>query len=250
MKLSGDETMFMSGSNESGHVKGKGCVTKGNKNISRPMYGGGRYSLVPDTEILNGPKSGRMAVETTHNCGIDNPLNHGAGTQFGGNYSSLEEGNAVYGFDSANALKGVPKGAFSYAPITEKSHTSCNTVTVGGYRKKHRITKHKKRKHKRKGGKSRKKTRKSRSKSHNKKHKAHKKRKTRGLKRHKKNKTRKNKMKGGYHQFNSNVPNSAMYSFSPSVSSGAGSLASPMPYVKNNNCSDVYNHYTKTNTEV
>jgi len=65
---------------------------------------------------------------------------------------------------------------------------------------------------------------------------------------HKKNKLknrrtrRRRSYKGGYHQFNSNVPISSNYSVVPSGTSNMN--APPMIQKINGNCKDNYNHYT------
>jgi hypothetical protein len=54
-------------------------------------------------------------------------------------------------------------------------------------------------------------------------------------------KRRRTTMKGGYHQFNSNVPISNTYKLVPS---GTSNLNEPPTYQKTNQCQDNYNHYT------
>jgi len=247
MNLGRSETMFLSGSNQ-GAVTG--CTTKGNKNVGRAMYGGGgsSYSFAPDESINYGPKAGLIPHTRTSNCGTVNPLNHGAASQTGGNYAALEEGNVVYGFNTNEKMGNIPPGSFSYPPIIGKSHMACGMTGGKKYRKKGRkgrkrrsktTRKHNARKGRKYNNKTNKKTRSIRRKT-NKKSKSNR-RGRRG--------TRKNMM-GGYHQFNSNIPNSPGYAFAPSNSYGAGVLSNPMPYKINHNCNDVYNHYTKTSSEV
>lgn len=61
-------------------------------------------------------------------------------------------------------------------------------------------------------------------------------------KRKKNRRTKKRKIyKGGYHQFNSNVPISSAYQVIPS---GTSNLNAPPMIEKINNCQDNYNHYT------
>lgn len=118
------EDMFLSGSNESA-LKGVGCTSYGNPNIDRGMSGGAALRSSFDTSIPMGPNGGLVGHQRGSSCGIDNPLNLGASSQVGGNYGSLEEGTASYGFHSADATQGVPAGAFSYPPITHKPQMSC-----------------------------------------------------------------------------------------------------------------------------
>jgi hypothetical protein len=98
------------------------------------------------------------------------------------------------------------------------------------HKNKRKTIKHK-HKHKRKS--VRKSTNKNKRKS-NRKKKYNKKRRT--LKRY--------KHKGGYHQFNSNVPISSTYTVVPS---GSSNLNAPPMIQKINNCHDNYNHYTGKN---
>jgi hypothetical protein len=342
------ENMFLSGSNQ-GAVTG--CTSCGNPNIDRGMVGGQRVESAHDASIPMGPKGGLVGHKMGTSCGVSNPLNLGASSQVGGNYSALEEGNAAYGFDSAEGAQGLPGGAFSYPPISPKpqmscqkggkSHAVCHDVNkvhsyeqvhafwsyicpgaVMIYKKhvkkgsKHAIhfvrhytrafceevnalqakTDSKKRKHlanyrrhmknaekllhkmnkaghgdhmmvfnrhlnrivgsmkshggvtkkHHKGGKkhsTRKGQRKSRS---------HGTRKHKSMSHKKHHKSRKHRnMRGGkgYHQFNSNVPRSPGYGLNQGALPKGGVLANPMPYQANNNCHDVYNHYTGVSSE-
>lgn len=63
--------------------------------------------------------------------------------------------------------------------------------------------------------------------------------------------TRKNKhMKGGYHQYMSNLPNTPGYTLDSSVLLPGGANATPMPYkTECANCTDNYNHYTGKGAE-
>lgn len=372
------ENMFMSGST-TGSIKG--CSPQKNANIGRYMVGGEYVGSAHDTTIPMGPKGGLVGHTSGTSCGVTNPLNLDASSQMGGNYSSLAEGNAAYGFDSAEATQGLPGGAFSYPPISSKPQMSCQTggskhkvcndvqkinsyEQVHGFwsyicpgavflykkhvkkqskhaipfirhytrafceevnalqaktdakrvkhlakyrrhmknaehvlhkmnrsahddhmiivkrhenrileaikspdtKKKHmkHTPKHKtqrKRKTSYKGGKiSNKKSRKSRShstkKHHNKMKASHSSRRQHKRHTHKNMKHHmKHHMKGGssavagYHQFNSNVPRSPGYGLQQGSMPSGGLLANPMPYQANNNCNDVYNHYTGVNSE-
>ena len=116
------ENMFLSGSNQ-GAVTG--CTSCDNPNINRGMVGGQRVESAYDDSIPMGPKGGLVGHKSGMSCGVNNPLNLGASSQIGGNYSALEEGNASYGFESAQGAEGVPAGAFSYPPVSSKPQMSC-----------------------------------------------------------------------------------------------------------------------------
>lgn len=351
------ENMFLSGSDQ-GAVTG--CTTNSNPNINRGMKGGERVESAHDTSIPMGPKGGLVGHKTGTSCGVSNPLNLGASSQIGGNYASLEEGNASYGFDNVDMVHGSPKGAFSYPPISSKPQMSCQSggrykakkehesekvckdvSKVKSYDQVHAFWKHicpdsvtlnkelskkvtkknkkeymsfirnytrafceevyalrtkktqtqKRRDHLTKYIKYMKKAASSIEKLDKKKYdkhitiferhgmkiqntlmvkkqkKSHKKKQNNNKKggkhtmkqkksseksRKKKHKKRgKHTMKGGkgYHQFNSNVPSSPGYGLNQGTMPKGGLLANPMPYHINNNCNDVYNHYTGVNSE-
>tara|TARA_Y100000780_G_C13678023_1_gene414915 strand:- start:1094 stop:2146 length:1053 start_codon:yes stop_codon:yes gene_type:complete len=346
MNLRQPENMFLSGSNQ-GLPKGAGCT--GN------MKGGQKVQFVHDPNIPMGPRGGLMAHVAKPNCGVNNPSNLGASSQHGG---TIRQGNASYGFDGVSVLDGVPPGAFSYAPITNKPQMGClkggsnvrKTIcreigkikefsdvshfwhnicpgAVAIYKKyltkkekskyflkflkeytrafcqevyaleskSHKIVKEhlsKFKTHMRrakqflykmtpkalrmhdkvydmhfarisehlkytKPSKSTRKQVKKKVGSRKLSRGGSKKKSSRGGNTNKnkkssigRNKTRKN-MGGGsaYHQFNSNVPYTPTYGINNSSFENGGTLSSPIPVKVSNNCTDVYNHYTKTNYE-
>ena len=72
--------------------------------------------------------------------------------------------------------------------------------------------------------------------------------KSRGKSRHNKNRhSKKHHMRGGYSQYQSNVPltNSLRTAVGSAGGKWSGQLASPPTFSKMNNCVDNYNHYTK-----
>jgi hypothetical protein len=52
------------------------------------------------------------------------------------------------------------------------------------------------------------------------------------------------KMRGGYSQYQSNVPFTANYSTGGILNSHDSALANPVPYMASSSCFDNYNHYT------
>jgi len=59
-----------------------------------------------------------------------------------------------------------------------------------------------------------------------------------------KGKRQSKRQRGGYHQFNSNVPNTPSYSTAGHISPSMSALANPVPYKPISNCVDNYNHNT------
>lgn len=338
------EDIFLSGSTQ-GAFKNAGCTQQGNPNINRGLFnrgltGGQRVVSTFDSNIPMGPKGGLVGHTSQSNCGITNPLNLNASSQIGGNYGTLEEGTAMYGFDSVKGTLGVPPGAFSYPPISNTPRMGCNmnggtggevcrdvnqvksynqvqhfwsqicpgavmiykkyakknskyllpfikdytrafceevqalNAKTNAKRKKHLVrykhfmkraeqSLHKMNKNAHdyhnmvydrhfqrikttitSGNTKRSNTKRSNTKKNKL---STRKRNTRSNKKRKM--TRKMKGGEGYHQFNSNVPNTNSYGLNEGTLLPSGTLANPMPYQIQNNCNDVYNHYTGINSE-
>jgi hypothetical protein len=62
----------------------------------------------------------------------------------------------------------------------------------------------------------------------------------------KKLRTRRRIYKGGYSQFQNNLPNTPSYSIGGHLSAGNLGLANPAPFKVTNSCQDNYNHFNKT----
>jgi len=272
MELSGRPmSPELRGSNE-GAVDGcvgSNCGGPG-KNIDRAGYqqtGGSYVKQHVDKSLLSalGPRSGYMGALGKQNCGTNNPLNLKVSTQHGGN-NGCSNPTARYGYTGDDDL--AKYGSYAVA-----------TPLSGGrrrrkYGKKRKQTR--KRNHsskKRRGGRVKKRSRRRISKKNKRQRRtrAVTKRRKRmcnscGFRRCKCNcrtrpicrncrirnckcirrrryRTRK-MMKGGYHQWQSNTPNTAYTSAPVAVSSKNSALANPSTYDRHIRSRDNYNHMT------
>lgn len=206
-----------------GHGRGRGVGR------TRKIKGGAYVAFDhTQTPLPMGPKGGLMTHTSGTNCGMTSDLHMGVSKQhqYGGNYSTQDYGVARYGFEEVKDM-GDFRG--SYAPITAIQSSQCGGKKKRGVR----------------GGKSSKSSRSSRS-SRNTRSSV---KKTHKVRHNKKNKTKRRKqslrkMKGGYHQYMSNIPHSALYGIDNSITPETSMLATPIPIQKLDTCVDNYNHYT------
>ena len=216
----------------------------------QPQTGGAHVEQHVDSSLLSslGPRSGYMGALSKPNCGTTNPLNLGTSTQHGGN-GECSLSTARYGYTGDDGL--AEYGSYPVAtPLSggrrrrkykgKRRQTRKRTTRKRTTKKRTRRRLLKKRRKQ-----TRKQTRKRRSIRRrrrirrckvckNKKCKCRRRRRRRTLKR----------MRGGYHQWQSNTPNTAYYSTPVAVSPENSALANPSPYDRHIRSRDNYNHMT------
>jgi hypothetical protein len=257
---------------------GKSKSKSAKKQRSRKMKGGGTgYGFSPKVGV--GYKH-VVPIREYKNCGFNPPSKLGAGIPYVGT-SSIQKGagsslslqpasikdiasNNNISVDSYNNTDTARYGYVSpddnasfagYRPNTVSLSKPKNCKLTGGGKKvkgmgknllkkwisefkkvsKKTLKKHKKKRH----GKNRHSKKRSKQTGRGK---------SRGKSRHNKNRhSKKHHMRGGYSQYQSNVPltNSLRTAVGSAGGKWSGQLASPPTFSKMNNCVDNYNHYTK-----
>lgn len=208
-------------------------INKSKKQRQR-QRGGSNYGFNTSSDIPIGTKGSYIPIKVQSNCGIENPLSHGTNIQH--QYGGSNCARTGYEFDTEQNMSDF---AGSYAPVRKmmggkKKRKSTRKTTKKSTKKSSSKKNHKKsRKNKnlRKKNKSSKKNHKksSKNKSLRKKH----------------NNKKRHIQKGGYHQYMSNTPHSALYSTGNSgLTPSESMLANPTPYKSIDTCVDNYNHYT------